>query len=93
VNAEITSPADCMRAVIDDLNLRRRGQIQERAIRGEDAVIRALVPLMNMFGYGNDLSSMTQGRGAFAMRFDHYAPAPPQYVDPPPFPPAMGMRA
>jgi elongation factor G len=93
VNAEITSPADCMRAVIDDLNLRRRGQIQERAIRGEDAVIRALVPLMNMFGYGNDLSSMTQGRGAFAMRFDHYAPAPPPYVDPPPFRPAMGMRA
>lgn len=38
VNAEITSPADCIKAVIDDLNLRRRAQIQERDIRGEDAI-------------------------------------------------------
>jgi len=92
VSVEVTSPADCMRVVIDDLNL-RRGQIQERDVRGEDAVIRALVPLMNMFRYSNDLSSMSLGRGAFTLRFDHYAPAPPPYVDPPPFRPAMGMRA
>ena len=91
VSVEITSPADCMRAIVDDLNL-RRGRIQDQDVCGGDAVIRTLVPLMNMFGYSNDLSSMTQARGAFTMRFDHYAPMRLPDNDPP-FRPAIGMRA
>ena len=92
MGVEIMFPVDCMRSVVDDLNL-RRGQIQERDVRDHGGVIRALVPLMNMFGYGNDLSAMSQGRGAFTMRFDHYAPAPPLPDNDPPFRPAIGMRA
>jgi elongation factor G len=92
MSVEIMFPVNCVRSVIDDLNL-RRGQIQERDVRDHGGVIRALVPLMNMFGYSNDLSSMSQGRGAFTMRFDHYAPAPPLPDGDPPFRPAIGMRA
>jgi elongation factor G len=92
VSVEIVAPEDCKSSVISDLNL-RRGRVQDQDVRGRGAVIRAIVPLMNMFGYGNDLSSMSKGRGAFTMRFDHYAPAPPLPDGDPPFRPAMGMRA
>jgi elongation factor G len=91
VSVEIVAPEDCMSSVISDLNL-RRGRIQDQDVRRHGVVIRAIVPLMNMFGYSNDLSSMSQGRGAFTMRLDHYAPAPLPDGDPP-FRPAMGMRA
>jgi translation elongation factor EF-G len=51
-----------------------------------------MVPLINMFGYVNNLRSISRGRAAFTMQFDHYAPAPlPE--DDPPFRPAIGMRA
>jgi translation elongation factor EF-G len=93
MSVEIVAPEDCVASVIGDLNL-RRGRILDQDVHGYGAVVHALVPLANMFGYSNDLSSMSQGRGAFAMRFDHYAPAPllrPE--DDPPFRPAMGMRA
>jgi translation elongation factor EF-G len=46
-----------------------------------------------MFGYVKDLRSMSHSRATFTMRFDHYAVAPPNYTDDPPFPPAIGMRA
>ena len=91
VIVEIVAPEDCMSSVISDLNL-RRGRIQDQDVRRLGVVIRAIVPLMNMFGYSNDLSSMSQGRGSFTMRLDHYAPAPLPDGDPP-FRPAMGMRA
>jgi elongation factor G len=91
MSVEIVSPADCMSAFIRDLNL-RRGRIRDQDVRGYGAVVHALVPLMNMFRYNNDLSSMSQGRAAFTMRFDHYAPAPLPDGDPS-FRPAMGMRA
>jgi elongation factor G len=76
---------------IGDLNL-RRGQIQGRDMRGNATVISAMVPLMSMFGYVNNLRSMSRGRAAFTMQFDHYAPAPLPEHDPP-FRPAIGMRA
>jgi translation elongation factor EF-G len=72
------------------LNL-RRGQIQGQDKRGNTNVINAMVPLMNMFGYVNNLRSMSQGRATFTMLFDHYAPVPVPEDDPP-FRPAIGMR-
>jgi translation elongation factor EF-G len=51
-----------------------------------------MVPLMNMFGYVNNLRSMSQGRATFTMQFDHYVEAPLPEHDPPPFRPAAAMR-
>ena len=91
MKVEVVTPEDCIGSVIGDLNL-RRGQIQGQDMRGTATVINAIVPLMNMFGYVNDLRSISQGRAAFTMQFDHYAPAPVPEDDPP-FRPAIGMRA
>jgi elongation factor G len=85
----VVSPEDCVAYVISDLN-RRRGRIQGQDMRDSNAVIDAMVPLMNMFGYVNNLRSMSQSRATFVMRFDHYAPAP--QGDDPPFRPAIGLR-
>ena len=91
MKVEVMTPEDCIGSVTGDLNL-RRGQIQGQDMRGNATVINAMVPLMNMFGYVNDLRSMSQGRAVFTMQFDHYAPAPVPEDDPP-FRPAIGMRA
>lgn len=88
---EVVTPEDYIGSIIGDLNL-RRGQIQGQDTRGNAAIVKATVPLMNMFGYVNDLHSMSQGRATFKMQFDHYAPAPSPDDDPP-FRPAIGMRA
>jgi elongation factor G len=91
MKVEVVTPEDYTGSVIGDLNL-RRGQIQGQDMRGNANVINAMVPLMNMFGYVNNLRSMSQGRATFTMQFDHYAPAPGPEDDPP-FRPAIGMRA
>src|SRR5207237_899087 len=65
---------------IGDLNS-RRGQILGMEARGNAQVINAMVPLANMFGYVNTLRSMTQGRAAYTMTFDHYAPVPQAVAD------------
>jgi elongation factor G len=88
---EVVTPEECVGSIIGDLNT-RRGQIQGQYMRGDATVINATVPLMTIFGYLNTLCSMSQGRAAFTMRFDHYAPAPLPDDDPP-FRPAIGMRA
>ena len=75
MKVEVVTPEDCIGSVIGDLNL-RRGQIQGQDMRGNATVINAIVPLMNMFGYVNNLRSMSQGRATFTMQFDHYAEAP-----------------
>ena len=92
MKVEVVTPEEYTRSVIGNLNL-RRGQIQRQDMRGNANVINAMVPLMNMFGYVNNLRSMSQGRATFTMQFDHYAEAPPNRDDPPPFRPAIGMRA
>jgi elongation factor G len=61
--------------VIGDLN-GRRGQIQAMEDRAGAKVIRALVPLSEMFGYVGDLRSRTQGRAVYSMQFDSYAEVP-----------------
>ncbi|WP_083958595.1 elongation factor G [Herbidospora mongoliensis] len=73
---EVTTPEDYMGDVIGDLN-GRRGQIQAMDERAGARVIKALVPLSEMFGYVGDLRSKTQGRASYSMQFDSYAEVPP----------------
>ena len=75
MKVECVTPEDYTGSVIGDLNS-RRGQIQGQDMRGNANVINAMVPLMNMFGYVNNLRSMSQGRATFTMQFDHYAELP-----------------
>ena len=75
MKVEVVTPEDYTGSVIGDLNS-RRGQIQGQDMRGNANVINAMVPLMNMFGYVNNLRSMSQGRATFTMQFDHYSEVP-----------------
>ncbi|MBA2276208.1 MAG: elongation factor G [Chloroflexia bacterium] len=75
MSVEVTTPEEFMGDVIGDLNS-RRGQIHGMEERAGAQVVRANVPLANMFGYVTDLRSMTQGRATSSMEFDHYAPLP-----------------
>jgi elongation factor G len=72
---DVTTPEDNMGDVIGDLNS-RRGQIQAMEERGGSRVVKALVPLSEMFGYVGDLRSKTQGRASYSMQFDSYAEVP-----------------
>ncbi|MFJ7210439.1 elongation factor G [Amycolatopsis sp. NPDC098790] len=72
---EVTTPEDYMGDVIGDLNS-RRGQIQAMEERSGTRVVKALVPLSEMFGYVGDLRSRTQGRANYSMVFDSYAEVP-----------------
>ena len=72
---EVTTPEDFMGDVIGDLNS-RRGQVQAMEERSGARVVKALVPLSEMFGYVGDLRSRTQGRASYSMQFDSYAQVP-----------------
>ncbi|PIR03541.1 MAG: elongation factor G [Candidatus Magasanikbacteria bacterium CG11_big_fil_rev_8_21_14_0_20_39_34] len=72
---EVTTPEDYMGDVVGDLSS-RRGQIEEMSDRGNAKIIRAKVPLAEMFGYVNNLRSVTQGRAAYSMEFSNYADCP-----------------
>jgi len=72
---EVVTPEEFMGDVIGDLN-RRRGRIEGMEPRGNAQVIRAHVPLAEMFGYATDLRSATQGRATFTMQFDRYSEVP-----------------
>ncbi|WP_374386552.1 elongation factor G [Sandaracinobacter sp.] len=75
MKVEVVTPEDFMGDCIGDLNS-RRGQIQGTDSRGNAQVIEAMVPLANMFGYVNQLRSMTQGRAQYTMQFSHYEEVP-----------------
>jgi elongation factor G len=75
MSVEVTTPEDFMGEVIGDLNS-RRGQIQAMDERAGARVVRALVPLSEMFGYVGDLRSKTQGRASYSMEFHAYAQVP-----------------
>jgi elongation factor G len=92
MTVEVVTPEDYVGSVIGDLRW-RRGQIQGQEKRGDAAVIRAMAPFSNMFGYINQLRSFTQGRASHTMRFSHYAPLPLSPNDGGPSGPAMAMRA
>ncbi|MGF7158305.1 elongation factor G [Bartonella heixiaziensis] len=75
MKVEVVTPEDYVGDVIGDLNS-RRGQISGTEARGIATVVNAMVPLANMFGYVNNLRSMSQGRAQYTMQFDHYEPVP-----------------
>jgi len=75
MRVEVVTPEDYMGDVIGDLNS-RRGQVTGTETRGNATVVQAMVPLANMFGYVNNLRSMTQGRADYSMHFDHYDQVP-----------------
>ena len=75
MSVEVTTPEDFMGEVIGDLNS-RRGHIQAMDERSGARIVRALVPLSEMFGYVGDLRSKTQGRASYSMQFDSYAQVP-----------------
>ena len=77
MKVEVVTPDDYMGDIIGDLNS-RRGQVQDMDQRGNARVVTAMVPLANMFGYVNELRSMSQGRAQYTMHFDHYAEVPNQ---------------
>jgi elongation factor G len=78
---EVTTPDDYMGEVIGDLNS-RRGQIQAMEEgAGNTRLVKALVPLSEMFGYVGDLRSKTQGRAVYSMQFDSYAEVPRNVAD------------
>jgi elongation factor G len=75
MKVEVVTPDEHMGDVIGDLNS-RRGQILGMEPRGNAQVVRAKVPLGAMFGYVNDLRSMSQGRATYSMHFECYEPVP-----------------
>jgi elongation factor G len=80
MQVEVTTSPDFFGEVLGDIN-RRRGQIQGSEERGGSQVIRAHVPLAEMFGYVNELRSMTSGRASYSMEFSHYAEVPRNIAD------------
>ena len=75
MKVEVLMPEEFMGDVIGDLNS-RRGQVEGMDSRGSTQVVRAFVPLAEMFGYATDLRSMTQGRASYSMELSHYAEVP-----------------
>ncbi|MDL2343580.1 elongation factor G [Deinococcus sp. MIMF12] len=75
MRVEVTTPEDYMGDIIGDLNS-RRGQIQGMEARGNAQIVKAFVPLSEMFGYATDMRSKTQGRASYSMFFDHYTQVP-----------------
>jgi elongation factor G len=80
MDVEVVTPGDFVGGVIGDINS-RRGQIRDQQMRGNATVIRANVPLANMFGYVSQLRSMSQGRASYTMQFAHYAEVPRNVAD------------
>jgi elongation factor G len=75
MKVEITTPEDYFGDVLGDVSS-RRGLVQGSENDANARIIRAFVPLSEMFGYSTDLRSMTQGRATYSMEFDHYEQVP-----------------
>jgi elongation factor G len=80
MKVEVTTPEEFMGDVIGDINA-KRGRVENMEDRSGAKHILAFVPLAEMFGYATSLRSMTQGRAAYAMEFDHYAEVPGQVAE------------
>ena len=80
MKVEVVTPEEYTGGIIGDLTS-RRGQVQGQDTRGNAIAIDAFVPLANMFGYINNLRSMSSGRANFTMQFDHYDPVPQNISD------------
>ena len=75
MNLEVVAPDEYLGDIVGDINA-RRGKIEEMEMRGGSRVIKALVPLEEMFGYATTLRTLTQGRGVFSMEFFRYDTIP-----------------
>ena len=80
MKVEITVPEEYMGDVIGDVN-GRRGKMEGMEARGGNQVIRAFIPLGEMFGYATDLRSKTQGRGTYSMEPSHYEEVPKSILE------------
>jgi len=80
MKVEVTTPEEYMGNIIGDLNS-KRGQIEEMSDRSNVKVVRAKVPLAEMFGYSTSLRSMSQGRANYVMEFAHYAEVPKNILE------------
>ena len=80
MKVEVITPEEYMGDIIGDLNS-RRGNVGGMEPRANAKVIDAMVPLANMFGYINNLRSMSQGRAQYSMQFDHYEQVPQAVAD------------
>jgi elongation factor G len=80
MKVEVVTPEEYTGSIIGDLTS-RRGMVQGQDSRGNANVINAMVPLANMFGYINNLRSMSSGRAVFTMQFDHYESVPQNISD------------
>ena len=80
MTVEVVTPEDYMGDVVGDLN-RRRGMINGMEENPSGKVVRAEVPLSEMFGYSTDLRSSTQGRATYTMEFAKYADVPASVMD------------
>jgi elongation factor G len=80
MDVEVVTPEDYMGAIVGDLNS-RRGRIASMEARGSSQVIRATVPLGQMFGYATEMRSMTQGRATYTMQFSRYEEVPPAIAE------------
>jgi elongation factor G len=80
MKVEVTTPEDYFGDVLGDISS-RRGLVQGSETSANARVIRAFVPLSEMFGYATDVRSMTQGRAVYSMEFDHYEQVPSNIAD------------
>jgi elongation factor G len=80
MDVEVVTPEEYMGAIVGDLNS-RRGRIVSMEARGSSQVIRANVPLGQMFGYATEMRSMTQGRATYTMQFARYEEVPPTIAE------------
>ena len=75
MDVEVVVPEEYMGDVIGNISS-RRGKVSEMGSRANARIVKAFVPLAEMFGYATDLRSKTQGRGNYSMFFDKYEPVP-----------------
>lgn len=76
----VLSPDEYLGDIVNDIRT-RRGKIEEMDMRGGSRILKATVPLAEMFGYATTLRTLTQGRGVFSMEFYQYEPTPPSVME------------
>lgn len=75
MRVEVVIPEEYMGDIMGDITS-RRGRVEGMDARGNAQIVKAMVPLAEMFGYATSLRSNTQGRGQYTMHFDHYEEVP-----------------
>jgi elongation factor G len=90
MKVEVATPEEYLGGVIGNLH-DRQGLVVGTGASGNAQLVQALVPLANLFGYADDLRSLSKGQATYSLQFDHYSQVP-WSDDDPPFRPAIGMR-